>query len=169
MGIVEVCGCMPACPGLSLSSGLPRGAQANLSQVRTGRFLLVLRGIKGFTKDRIPKVLALGKLGRNKKTDTEIEVGGAYTAIIQLFEIFEPLARLPRIAANRKRRSAGIDDFPPGELMNPWMEPSRLSYLSRVRERVFCCCVCFFQTLFTALKLQNRVKSGPANNYQAIF
>ena len=81
MGIVEVCGCMPC---LSLSSGLPRGAQANQraalkdqSESSSDRsFFPVFGGISGLQKTEFLKIHRSLALGRNKKTETETEVGG---------------------------------------------------------------------------------------------
>ena len=74
-------GCMPY---LSLFSGLPRGAQANQraalkdqSESSSDRSLFpVFGGISGLQKTEFLKIHRSLALGRNKKTETETEVGG---------------------------------------------------------------------------------------------
>ena len=71
-------------PCLSLSSGLPRGAQANQkaslkdqSESSPDRsFFSVFGGISGLRKTKFLKMHRSLALGRNEKTETETEVGG---------------------------------------------------------------------------------------------
>ena len=80
-------------PCLSLSSGLSRGAQANQraalkdqSESSSDRsFFPVFGGISGLQKTEFLKIHRSLALGRNKKTETETEVGGrihTYTVLL---------------------------------------------------------------------------------------